>query len=179
MRLFVSLDVPRDALHHLDDALELVRDQHHDVRWIPTTRWHVTLAFLGDVPESGLEPLGQRLARASTRHAPMTLAFTGAGRFGSRVLWAGLTGDLEQLRGLARSTAAASRRAGALVDERAPRPHLTLARSRTTSVDLRPLVYALASYEGPTWRSAEIHLVRSHLGAEPRYDVLRSWPLAG
>jgi 2'-5' RNA ligase len=179
VRLFVSLDVPRAALDHLDRAVEPVRHQHADVRWIPVTRWHVTVAFLGDVDESALERLDERLARAAARHAPTTLAFVGAGRFGSRVLWAGVAGDREELRGLARSVAAASRRAGVAVEERVHRPHLTLARSRTSSLDLRPLVDALSSYEGPTWPCAQIHLVRSHLGPAPRYDVLRSWPLDG
>lgn len=179
MRLFVSLDVPREAIEHLDHVVAPLRQQHEELRWTPPTRWHLTLAFLGDVPERTAEQLGERLARAAARHAAMTLAFTGGGRFGSRVLWAGVTGDLEHLRALAQSVAAASRRAGVAIDKRTQRPHVTLARSRTTSADLRPLVAALGDYEGPTWRSAHVHLVRSHLGAEPRYDVLRSWPFAG
>lgn len=177
VRLFVSLDVPREALEHLDRAVDPVRHQHTGVRWIPASRWHVTLAFLGEVPESSAESLHVRLARAAARHASLALAFSGAGRFGSRVLWAGVRGDLDELRGLAQSVAAGARRAGVALDERAHRPHVTLARSRTTSHDLRPAVDALAGYEGPMWRSDQIHLVRSHLGPEPSYDVLASWPL--
>jgi 2'-5' RNA ligase len=177
VRLFVSLDVPREALDHLDLAVDTVRHQHAGVRWIPAARWHVTLAFLGEVPETTVEELDERMTRTAARHAPITLAFSGAGRFGARVLWAGVTGDREQLGRLVQSVAAAARRAGVAVDERVHRPHVTLARSRTASVDLRPLVDALASYEGPAWRSTQVHLVRSQLGAEPRYDVLRSWPL--
>lgn len=179
VRLFVSLDVPTEALDDLDRAVERVRGEQTGVRWVPLTRWHLTLAFLGEVPDATLGPLGQRLARAAARNAAMMLAFAGAGRFGSRVLWAGVTGDRKQLRELAQSTVAASRRAGVAVDDRVHRPHLTLARGRTTYLDLRPLVDALAAYEGPLWRGTQINLVRSHLGPAPRYDVLRSWQLGG
>ncbi len=179
MRLFVSLDVPSVAIAHLDRAVEVVRREHPQVRWVPAERWHVTLAFLGDVDDQVRERIDDRLAHAAARHPPLSLSFAGAGRFGSRVLWVGVRGDRDELTGLARSVAAGARRAGVAVDERVHRPHLTLARSRTASLDLRPLVAAFADYAGPTWRSTQVHLVRSYPGPEPRYETLRSWPLGG
>jgi 2'-5' RNA ligase len=130
------------------------------------------------VADAALEPLGERLARAAARHPAMDLAFAGAGRFGSRVLWAGVHGDREQLASLARSAAGAARKAGVPVDERVHRPHVTLARGRTPSLDLRPFVTALRDYEGPVWQARSFSLVRSYLGAEPRYETLRSWRLS-
>lgn len=179
MRLFVAVDVPEAALEHLDAAVAAVRDVHRGLRWVPSGRWHLTLAFLGEVDDGTLDRLTTRLERVSRRHRPLTLRFAGAGRFSSRVLWAGVQGDRDELRHLAGSVSAAARKAGLLVDDRVHRPHVTLARGRTTSLDLRPLVAALAGYEGPDWVASSISLVRSHLGPDPRYEVLRSWPLGG
>jgi 2'-5' RNA ligase len=177
VRLFVALDVPAEAVEHLDRSVAAVRERHDEVRWVPCRRWHVTLAFLGEVDEPRVEPLSQRLARVAARHARPSLCFAGAGRFGSRVLWAGLDGDRQEVVRLAQSVGAAARKAGVPVDERVHRPHLTLARSRTTSLDLRPVVTALADYHGPPWVAGSFSLVRSQLGAEPHYETLQRWAL--
>jgi 2'-5' RNA ligase len=179
VRLFVAVDVPEDAVEHLDAEVAQLRDAYREPRWVPSGRWHLTLAFLGEVDEDTFDRLATRLERVGRRHRPLTLHFAGAGRFSSRVLWAGVQGDRDELRHLAGSVSAAARKAGVLVDDRVHRPHVTLARGRTTSLDLRPLVAALVHYEGPDWVAGSISLVRSHLGPDPRYEVLRSWPLGG
>ena len=55
-------------------------------------------------------------------------------------------------------------------------PHLTLARCRAPA-DVHSLVGALAGYSGMPWAATEIHLVRSLLGARPRYEVMGTWSL--
>jgi RNA 2',3'-cyclic 3'-phosphodiesterase len=177
VRLFVALDVPPAATAHLERAVAAVREQHRNLRWTPSDRLHLTLAFLGEVEDARLDPLSQRLDRVCARHPAMSLAFAGAGRFGSRVLWVGVRGDRGSLSSLAQSVGAAARRAGITLDERVHRPHVTLARSRTTSLDLRPAVAALADYDGPVWQAASFSLVRSYLGAQPQYEVLRVFRL--
>jgi 2'-5' RNA ligase len=37
----------------------------------------------------------------------------------------------------------------------------------------------LAGYRGPQWPVRAVELLESHLGAQPRYDALATWPLAG
>jgi 2'-5' RNA ligase len=178
MRLFVALDPPEHARAHLDAAVAAIRPSQPDVRWASANRWHLTLAFLGEVDETVVAPLRDRLARAASRHPPMTLAFARAGRFDGRVLWTGVEGDVEVLRRLADSVAAAARRAGIDIDGRRFRPHVTLARAREP-VDLRRLVARLADYAGPQWTAASVHLVRSTLGPRPHYDDIAFWPLTG
>jgi 2'-5' RNA ligase len=179
MRLFVALDVPDVAIDHLEAAVAAVQDEHRDLRWVPARRRHLTLAFLGEVAEPTLPALTGRLDRAAGRHHTLELRFAGAGRFGSRVLWVGVQGDREPLARLAQSVSAAARRAGVPVEERVHRPHVTLARGRTTSLDLRPMVAHLAGYEGPLWRAESFSLVRSLLGPQPQYEVLAGFRLGG
>jgi RNA 2',3'-cyclic 3'-phosphodiesterase len=177
MRLFVALDVPDAAVQHLERAVAQVRERHREPRWVPCDRWHVTLAFLGEVGEPQLDPLSERLERAARRHGGFSLSFAGAGRFGNRVVWVGLRGDITPLARLAASVAAAARRAGVPVDDRPHRPHVTLARGRTTSLDLSGVVTALADYGGPRWRADSFSLVRSRLGPQPVYEVLAGYQL--
>ncbi|GLW11891.1 RNA 2',3'-cyclic phosphodiesterase [Microtetraspora sp. NBRC 13810] len=183
MRLFVALLPPPESLDEIDAALGPHRDRWPGLRWLPRDNWHVTLAFLGEVPETVLPGLSVRLSRAASRRESMTFSLAGVGAFPSvrrsRVFWCGLAGPKDTLAGLARSLQAGARRAGAeQTDDKPLRPHLSVARSRE-EVDVRPLAEELASFAGTPWRAAEVHLVRSHLGARVRYETIATWPLAG
>lgn len=178
MRLFAALVPPPEVLNHLETAVAGLWDD--TLRWTPVSDWHLTLAFYGELDEGHLPDLEQRLTRAAGRHEPISLALNGAGRFGKQALWAGCTGELLALRRLAQSAIAAGRRAGADVDDRRRfKAHVTLARAyKNLPADLRPYVTALSEYEGPTWESREIQLIRSHPGSgRPRYETILSAPL--
>jgi 2'-5' RNA ligase len=182
MRLFVAVTPPPEAIDELRSATAAMRSAHPELRWSLPAQWHLTLAFLGGVDDETRTDLSARLGRTAARHPPMRLALHGAGRFGDRVLWTRVEGDVGALRGLAASVRAAAQRAGIDVEDRPYRPHLTLARGRD-GADLRPVVDALAGFAGRTWTAAELHLVRSHLGGGPgrtsRYEPLASWQLTG
>ncbi len=179
MRLFVAFNPPQATLDELASAVAELQRSHDEVRWTRPEAWHLTLAFLGEVAEHRVPELTERLGRAAHRHPAPTLAIGRGGRFDGRVLWMAIDGDREPLARLAASVSAAARRTGIAIEDRAFRPHITLARSRgRESVDLRPLVQALASHQGTPWTASELHLVRSYLGPHPRYETVASWPLA-
>lgn len=180
LRLFVALTPPADIVEELQARVALLRELEPDLRWSRPAQWHLTLAFLGPVGDESRDELTRRLGRAAGRCPPLALSFGGGGRFGHRVLWTRVRGERDRLRRFADSVRAAARRSGLAVEQRPYRPHLTLARA-TTAVDLRPLVDALAPYEGSPWIADELHLVHSRLGAGPGgtalHEPLRSWPL--
>ena len=156
-----------------------VRDQA--LRWTDVPDWHITLAFYGELEESKLPALTERLTRAAARHAPVELALTGAGRFGKQALWVAVSGEILALRRVSRSVIAAGRRAGADVDDKLRfKAHVTLARGfRNRPADLRPYVSALADYSGPRWVGREVQLIQSHLGeGRPRYETVMICPLS-
>ncbi|MGH3977677.1 MAG: RNA 2',3'-cyclic phosphodiesterase [Pseudonocardiaceae bacterium] len=181
MRLFVALTPPEDVIVELLARVSALHDLEQDLRWSRPEQWHLTLAFLGEVGDGARGELSRRLGRAAGRHPPLTLSLGGGGRFGHRVLWTRVCGEHEGLRRLADSVRAAARRSGVPTEQRPYRPHLTLARATSTAADLRPLVDALASYEGRSWEATELHLVRSDLGAGPGGTALHQpiacWPL--
>ncbi|WP_225845418.1 RNA 2',3'-cyclic phosphodiesterase [Streptomyces sp. HPF1205] len=187
MRLFVALLPPPAALAELDAGLTRVRGlpDADALRWTAREGWHLTLAFLGEVPEETRPDLDERLARAARRHGPYELRLAGGGRFGDRTLWAGAEGDLTAVGHLADSVRAAARRAGApAAEEHGFHAHLTLARARQGArVRLRPFADALADFRGSSWTAGTLSLVasippRSGVpGEQPHYRSAVSWPL--
>ena len=85
---------------------------------------------------------------------------------------------MDSLTRLADSVAAGARRAKAPPPDarRRYRPHLTLARCKAPT-DARPLVAALAQFAGSRWTAADIHLISSQPGGQPRYAGQGTWPL--
>lgn len=153
MRLFVCVRPPAEALADLVRALPPGP--------LPTHRWHVTLAFLGEVDDP--TAVGAALQQVSSPSLSLSLA--GSGTFGDAV-WVGLAGDVDGLRRLAVQVRDACRAAGVAVEDRTYRPHLTVGRRRR----LDPAV--VASYAGPTWTASEIELVRSTLGRPVVHETL-------
>jgi 2'-5' RNA ligase len=187
MRLFVAFTPPTDALAELESAVARLRPAWPGLRWTDPDRWHVTVAFLGEVAESRLNQLTPRLARTAGRYAPQQVrigavaAFPTAAR--SRVLWARVDGspdELARLGALAGSVAAGARRAGAPPPDegRRYRPHLTLARTRRPE-DLGPLVAELAAFSGVPFAADRIELIESRLTTGQGYVTIASWPLTG
>jgi 2'-5' RNA ligase len=193
--LFVAVLPPLEVVGALAEAVRPLRAGAPGLRWVPPERWHVTLAFLGEVPDRGQEELRTRLARAALRHPPLALRVGAGGRFTDRVLYAavsvaavsvagvsgaGVSGEPVALRRLAESVCAAARRCGIAVDGRRFRPHLTLARS-PGGTDLRPLAGLLEQHRGPVWAADRVRLMRSALptgpGRGPEYTEVAGWPL--
>ncbi|MFD8782436.1 RNA 2',3'-cyclic phosphodiesterase [Kitasatospora sp. NPDC059599] len=193
MRLFVAVLPPAEALQGLSDAVAPVRGLPgaDRLRWTTVAGWHLTLAFLGAVPAERLPELEEALAAVAGVHPAHRLRIAGAGRFGDRVLWAGVEGRTRELRRLAEAVAEATAEVvGEPADTFAFHPHLTLARAgstrghrravqRVAAAELEGLAAALADYRGPEWEAAELHLMKSDLdGGFAHYESLGSWALA-
>jgi 2'-5' RNA ligase len=150
-------------------------------RWGVPERWHLTLLFLGTVPEECVGPLVTAAGPAVAAAPPMALRLAGGGRFGSlrrpQVAWAGLDGDVAPLVALAARLADAARALRLPVEDRPFRPHLTLGRWRPGQPADGTLTDRLAGYRGPVWPVTEVRLWESHLGPRPTYDVVAEWPL--
>lgn len=183
VRLFVALLPPSEAIDELEAAVAPLRPGWPGLRWAPGERWHVTLAFLGEVAEPVLTNLGERLGRAARRHQATALHIGHGGAFPSprraSVVVAHVLADQQaELAALAASVAAGARRAGAPPPDegRRYRPHVTLARSRKPA-DVRSLVEVLSGFSGLVWQPSQIELVRSETGPQPRYQTIGTWPI--
>lgn len=184
--MFVAIRPPEAALEHLDDFLD-VRREAAPFRWTLIEQVHLTLAFLGRVPEGSVEELVERLGRAAAKRRGFVTRIHGGGAFPgparARVLWAGLDlaePEREELRRLSVGARSAAVKSGIEVDGQRFRPHLTVARLGTP-VDVVRWVRILDSYRGPEWPVETISLIASHLGegprGRPRHDLVTTFPL--
>ncbi|HEX3814771.1 MAG TPA: RNA 2',3'-cyclic phosphodiesterase [Mycobacteriales bacterium] len=179
MRVFVAVSPPEHAIGHLAGAVDGCVGLPGAPRWTPAERWHLTLAFLGEIEESTMDRIAARLDTVTG--VSLRLAIEGAGTFPERgeprVLWAGLSGDIAALESLAKRIRIAVRAARITLERRPFRPHLTLGRWRPGDPSGLGVLTALREYRGPEFEVTRFSLIRSHLGPQPRYEVLREWPL--
>lgn len=189
MRFFVAGFPPAAATAHLHRYVERLRVWPTGARARMTApeRWHLTLAFLGEL-DPGRQP-GIELAlrdgldawRGGAAGAP-PVQLAGGGRFGtgrSTVLWVGVVDESGELARLAGALRDALTRAGLPCDDRPFRGHLTLARpgDRLPDAALRADLRALADYQGPPWSVDPVELVASPPG--PAYERRWAQPTAG
>jgi 2'-5' RNA ligase len=137
MRTFIAIE-PTEELHkRLGDTLVRLQPQAPRARWVRPQQLHLTLAFLGEVPESDVQKLSPLLDALVLRHRPFKLTVGGGGTFGSpthpRVLWMALGGEGVPL--LSSLQAELAERLSGLGypgedPGRGFHPHLTLARAK-------------------------------------------------
>jgi 2'-5' RNA ligase len=184
VRLFVAAYPPAAVR---EDFARLVRDlgvgqprpPGRSVRLAPADQWHITLAFLGDVPEARQGRVIQAVDAAAEGCAPATVRIAGGGTFGRgrfTVLWAGLRGEVDLLLAAGVAVRRELKRAKLTFDPKPLRAHVTVARpgDRISAEERATDLAALAAYEGPEWTVDEIRLMRSHLGPKPTYDIVHS-----
>lgn len=174
MRLFVGLPIPLEvarALVRLAASIELPKGRRVQAEDI-----HLTLMFLGEAEESVLPLIERELA---TLKAPsLKLRLTGMGTFPrAGVLFA----DVEPSRALLQlqtKVAEGMARCGFVPEERAYRPHLTLARFRGR-LRLNEAKRILPPYLQKRFDVSAIYLYRSRPERTgPRYEVLAYMDLA-
>ncbi len=190
LRLFVAVDPPepvRRRLAALEAELRRLAARHAgEVRWVDPESVHLTLQFLGAVPEERVEPVAAALAAAAAAGRPLALEVRGAGGFPSarrpRVLWAGVAGEVEALASLAADVGRRLAPLGFPPEERPFSPHLTLGRARDGrgAPGLGGALAQAASEDGTPWRADALVLFESHLSPKgARYEALRRFPLGG
>jgi 2'-5' RNA ligase len=186
------VDPPDGALDHLAEAIGRLRlgmaaAAGTNVRLAARPLWHVTLAFIGEVPDDRAVDAESAVRAGVARWqgsgaAAPALRLAGGGRFGHRrstTLWVGLAGELDTLRSLGEAVRRELRRARLPYDRKPLRPHLTFARpgERLPAADVVADLTALREYEGPGWTVEAVHLVRSQLGPKPVHDRIATVPL--
>ncbi|MFD5368476.1 RNA 2',3'-cyclic phosphodiesterase [Streptomyces sp. NPDC127103] len=183
MRVFIALAPPDEAKHELEAVLRPAYDAYPRMRWNRIEDWHITLAFLGELPVGTVPPLRPPLADLAASHGPVELALRGGGHFDERVLWSGIDGDVDGLHRLATDVRRVVKECGIPFEDRPLRPHLTLARARrddrSSVVDVAA---GLAGFTGRPWRTQRLHLVASDFGRGPgpiRYRDIEAWAFGG
>lgn len=189
-RLFVAVPLPPAAIADCTALVETVRGGPlgRVPRWVHVPNLHLTVRFLGPTPADRVPAVIGALAMALGGAPAFEVRLAGAGSFPGtrkpRTLWLGIERGADELGAMARVVDAAVQPLGWPPDDRAYRPHLTVAR-----LDAAPVADGLALADAlrtaaAAWetgfRADRVVLYRSHLGGgAPRHDALLEVPLAG
>ncbi|MFG2986582.1 RNA 2',3'-cyclic phosphodiesterase [Streptomyces sp. NPDC048258] len=183
VRVFIALAPPDDAKEELARELRPAYDAYPRMRWNRIEDWHITLAFLGELPVTAVPLLQPPLADLAATRRPLRLALRGGGHFDERVLWSGIDGDLEGLHLLATEVRTVAEECGVAFEARPLRPHLTLARARRNDPSSTvEAAAALAAFTGRPWQAERLHLVGSNFSRGPgpiRYRDIEAWDFGG
>jgi len=187
VRCFVAVDVSPDVRAGVARVIAALRAgaPGADVRWVDPTAVHLTLKFLGAVPDERVPVVSAALGEAAAGFPHVALAAGGLGTFPGparpRVVWVGITAGAEALAALAGGIDDALAPAGFAREARPFRGHVTIGRVRAPRA-LRTLVQAMGRTDALAlgrWTAAEVVLYESRLrpsGAE--HHVVSRHPLA-
>jgi RNA 2',3'-cyclic 3'-phosphodiesterase len=133
MRIFIAIEIPDEIKAMLTEAQQSLKGSGVvDASWPRPEGIHLTLKFLGEVSESKVPDIIDGLRHAAEGTGPFRLEVSGIGTFPNpknpRVVWVGLSGDVEKLSLLQTAVEDAINRIGFEREERVFTPHLTLGR---------------------------------------------------
>ena len=183
MRLFLAVRFPPDLAARASAALPDLKV----LRRVAPELMHVTLAFIGSVPDATLADAASAAGEAAAASRAFELRLGTLGQFPERgsphVVWLGFTdpAPLVDLADRARRSLTAH---GVAFDDKPFRPHLTLARVREEAdrVELRDLAVALRGATAPagTFVVDAVHVIESTLSPKgPRYTARATAALVG
>ncbi len=182
MRLFVAVDMSEEIRERIGELCELV-GKFRGVKPVEKENIHITLMFLGEVPERRVEVVKEMLK--DVKAEPFRLHLKGLGFFPSinqmRVIWAGVEEGKEEISSLAELVGASMKRLGFKRDKEFV-AHATIARiKRITADDRRRLLQVLEPYmdEDFGWMEVkDFRLKKSTLTSKgPIYEDLEIYKL--
>ena len=186
MRLFVAVTIPSATRHAIRDAVAPLEALGMPLQWVAEENLHVTLRFLGAVPDKDTGPIGDALAAAVRGARPFDVTMGGVGGFPDlalpRAVWIGVE-RLPALELLANDVAVALSGFGFEPELRPFHPHVTIARSRRNAGrrGLAPLDAAARAVDYSGLLAVEgVDVMASRIGrGGSQYRSLKHCPLEG
>jgi len=183
MRLFVALNLSDEVRTAIAKFSEELRMGFLSARWTRTEGIHVTLKFIGEVPEERVTQIENALSSVNSA-TPVEMNFRGAGFFPDerrpRVLWIGIDGT-PNLAEIAAQIERQLEPLGVARESREFKPHLTLARiSESRGIEkLRDALRKHGPIDFGTVRTNEMNLYQSELGRDgAKYTRLKTFAFA-
>lgn len=169
LRAFIAVDLSESVRSSLGQVQEVLKRQRFRVKWVRPTNIHLTLKFLGNIEGADVEKISGAMAQATKDCKALSLVARGIGVFPNirrpRVIWAGLSGQLEILQDLQRSLEDHLADLGFPKESRGFNAHLTLGRvkGKINSDRLKAAMSKLTGFESKPFDVNRIILFKSEL----------------
>ena len=138
-RAFIAIELPPDVKDLIAANIERLKGLvPRGVKWVDPRIAHLTLAFLGNVPDSRLPVLSRIVDCVSGTCLPFSVKTGPLGAFPNerrpRVIWLGLEGDIRRLSAMHCRLQDELESGGFPTEKRPFKPHVTLGRARGKGV---------------------------------------------
>lgn len=182
MRLFLAIDIPEAVKEQVMAARAHLARGVRGVKWVEDHNLHLTVKFLGEVPEARLTDITKAVRSVITGYPVFTLQVGYPGFFPNskspRVIWLEIRGDTEIALRMGKSIDESLISMGFERDERR-RLHLTLGRVRSNDFT-GELLRNAGSFKGfskvPGFKVNQVVLYRSQLNSSgPVYSPVEKF----
>jgi len=150
IRTFIAFKLPKNIISSISEIQNRFKSYAFNARWVNPANIHLTLKFLGDINYADIEKVSETIINAVNSHTPVSLAVKGAGVFPGikrpRVIWVGLTGEIEKLAGIQNDIEENLEKLGFPREKRPFRGHLTLGRIKG-KIDPKKLLDVMKKFE--------------------------------
>lgn len=169
LRTFIAVKLPDTVLTAIGGVRERLAACGLNVRWVAVGNIHLTLKFLGEVDEDEVNRIAAVLTEAVHGFAPLRIAAAGVGVFPNvkraRVIWVGISGQLQELAALQRSIEDRLATIGYPYEKRPFSGHLTLGRVKglIPATELAAAVGAFRDFASETFEVDRLILFKSDL----------------
>lgn len=169
IRTFIAIGLPEFVLQAIAKTQDALRGSGLDIRWVRREGIHLTLKFLGDIDRDDVGKIQAAMEEAAKGISPFTLTGDGVGVFPDfrrpRVIWAGISGDMQALFSLQRALESQLKGLGFPKEKRHFKGHLTMGRvkDRVDRTKLRESLEGLARFETGSFTVEAVVLFQSTL----------------
>ena len=186
IRAFICFKLPKRIILSIRELQESIKDSGLKIRWVKAENIHLTIKFIGDICWSDIDDIGLAIKETAGDFAPLLLSAQGLGVFPNlkrpRVIWTGLSGQIEEFIGLQKILDKKLRLIGFPKEKRPFKGHLTIGRvkGRLDSRKLSEFMNQFNKFETKQCSCDRIFLMQSELKPSgPIYTKLMSEPLSG
>lgn len=134
IRCFIAVNLNDAVREDIESSISALRTGKWDVKWVPGRNLHITLKFLGNIPEESVGRIIDKLSLLSSTHQRFSVGFRGVGVFPGikkpRVVWIDII-DHDKLKKLQEQIEVSMSALGFERDARLFSPHLTVGRLRS------------------------------------------------
>jgi len=189
IRTFIAVEMSPSVIKRAGDLIDKLRVAAAEVNWVRPQQMHLTLKFLGDVPDTETPDICRVVSDVAAAFEPFEVTFRGIGAFPNsrepRTLWIGIEDGAEELKRLAAALEDALKtELGYAKEQRGFHPHLTIGRVKRELPggrgELAQLLEKHALFDVDLVVIDELVTFASFLGRQgPTHNALDHSPLGG
>ena len=187
IRAFLAIEPPKEIIRKISDIQNCLKKLlNMDIRWVKPEGMHLTLKFLGDVPEKDALNISSASGEAASSVGPLGFSVSGLGVFPDirrpRVVYLELKGDTDKLASFQKKLEGILAEIGFPEEQRPFRAHLTLGRVKSARgiADLAKELEKRDIYTAGEFMATELCLFKSDLTSKGAvYTKLAVCPFTG